>query len=57
MCNYLGFMFFFFQDTLRYLVQDSLALYKQTIHDGCHEVLDVKEDLVWGEDIINSPYK
>ena len=50
-------LFLLLQDTLRYLVQDSLALYRQTVHDGCHEVLNVQEDFVWGEDIIKSPFK
>lgn len=47
----------FIQDTLRYLVQDSLATYKRMIIDACHDVMNVEEDLDWGNDIVNSPYK
>ncbi|XP_008570797.1 PREDICTED: dynein heavy chain 1, axonemal [Galeopterus variegatus] len=45
------------QDTLRFLVQDSLASFSQFISDACCSVLDCTEDMVWGEDLINSPYR
>ncbi|KAF7658906.1 hypothetical protein LDENG_00006200 [Lucifuga dentata] len=45
------------QDTLRYLVQDSLASLVQLLMDACHSVLTCPQDLVWGDDIITSPYK
>ena len=45
------------QDTLRFLVQDSLASFAQFISDACCSVLDCADDMVWGEDFINSPYR
>ncbi|XP_058931925.1 dynein axonemal heavy chain 1 [Kogia breviceps] len=45
------------QDTLRFLVQDSLTSFAQFISDACCSVLDCADDMVWGEDFINSPYR
>ncbi|XP_045153350.1 dynein axonemal heavy chain 1 [Echinops telfairi] len=45
------------QDSLRFLVQDSLASFTQFISDACCSVLDCSEDMVWGDDLINSPYR
>ncbi|XP_032988956.1 dynein axonemal heavy chain 1 isoform X1 [Rhinolophus ferrumequinum] len=45
------------QDTLRFLVQDSLTSFSQFISDACCSVLDCADDMVWGEDLINSPYR
>ncbi|CAK6435519.1 unnamed protein product [Pipistrellus nathusii] len=45
------------QDTLRFLVQDSLSSFSQFISDACCSVLDCTEDMEWGEDFINSPYR
>nr|XP_031542333.1 dynein heavy chain 1, axonemal isoform X7 [Vicugna pacos] len=45
------------QDTLRFLVQDSLASFSQFISDACCSVLDCTDDMVWGEDLIISPYR
>ncbi|XP_053075250.1 dynein axonemal heavy chain 1 isoform X4 [Acinonyx jubatus] len=45
------------QDTLRFLVQDSLASFSQFISDACCSVLGCADDMVWGEDFINSPYR
>lgn len=45
------------QDTLRFLVQDSLASFSQFLSDACCSVLDCTDDMVWGEDLINSPYR
>ncbi|MBZ3886078.1 Dynein heavy chain 1, axonemal [Sciurus carolinensis] len=45
------------QDTLRFLVQDSLTSFSQFISDACCSVLDCTDDMVWGEDLINSPYR
>ncbi|XP_021099660.1 dynein heavy chain 1, axonemal isoform X7 [Heterocephalus glaber] len=45
------------QDTLRFLVQDSLASFTQFISDICGSVRDCPEDMVWGEDLMNSPYR
>ncbi|XP_033612844.1 dynein heavy chain 1, axonemal isoform X2 [Fukomys damarensis] len=43
------------QDTLRFLVQDSLASFTQFISDACGSVLDCPDDMAWGEDLMNSP--
>ncbi|XP_069062696.1 dynein axonemal heavy chain 1 [Pleurodeles waltl] len=45
------------QDSLRFLVQDSLVAFAQFILDGCYSVLDCTEDMTWGGDLVNSPYK
>nr|XP_031326333.1 dynein heavy chain 1, axonemal isoform X8 [Camelus dromedarius] len=45
------------QDTLRFLVQDSLASFSQFVSDACCSVLDCTDDMVWGEDLIISPYR
>lgn len=45
------------QDTLRFLVQDSLSSFSQFIGDACCSVLDCTDDMPWGEDLLNSPYR
>ncbi|XP_061640432.1 dynein axonemal heavy chain 1 isoform X2 [Phyllopteryx taeniolatus] len=45
------------QDTLRNLVEDSLLGLSKLILDACCSVLTCPDDLVWGGDYINSPYK
>ncbi|XP_037386166.1 dynein axonemal heavy chain 1 isoform X5 [Talpa occidentalis] len=45
------------QDTLRFLVQDSLTSFSNFINDACYSVLDCPDDMVWGEDFSNSPYR
>ncbi len=45
------------QDSLRTLVQDSLLSLTQLLLDECHGVLACPQDLVWGSDLISSPYK
>uniref|UniRef100_A0A3Q3E168 Dynein, axonemal, heavy chain 1 n=1 Tax=Labrus bergylta TaxID=56723 RepID=A0A3Q3E168_9LABR len=45
------------QDSLRFLVQDSLASLTQLLLDACHNVLTCPQELVWGNDLITSPYK
>ncbi|XP_036594745.1 dynein heavy chain 1, axonemal [Trichosurus vulpecula] len=45
------------QDSIRFLVQDSLVNFTQFILDACCSVLNCSEDMVWGPDLINSPYK
>ncbi|XP_057625591.1 dynein axonemal heavy chain 1 [Chionomys nivalis] len=45
------------QDTLRFLVQDSLSSFSQFIGDACCSVLDCTDDMPWGEDLVNSPYR
>uniref|UniRef100_A0A8C9ZPR8 Dynein axonemal heavy chain 1 n=1 Tax=Sander lucioperca TaxID=283035 RepID=A0A8C9ZPR8_SANLU len=45
------------QDSLRFLVQDSLVGLTQLILSTCHSVLTCPPDLAWGDDLITSPYK
>ncbi|XP_069004796.1 dynein axonemal heavy chain 1 [Embiotoca jacksoni] len=45
------------QDSLRYLVQDSLISLTQWLLDACHCVLTCPQELVWGINLITSPYK
>ncbi|XP_053154302.1 dynein axonemal heavy chain 1 isoform X2 [Hemicordylus capensis] len=48
---------FMLQDSLRYLVQDSLANFTQLFVDSCYTVLNCPENMDWGDDLVNSPYK
>ncbi|XP_064422227.1 dynein axonemal heavy chain 1 [Latimeria chalumnae] len=48
---------FSLQDSLRYLVQDSLVNFTQLILDACAGVLNCSEDMCWGSDLINSSFK
>ncbi|XP_074517159.1 dynein axonemal heavy chain 1 [Sebastes fasciatus] len=45
------------EDSLRFLVQDSLASLNQLLLNACHSVLTCPHDLAWGNDLITSPYK
>ncbi|TMS18883.1 Dynein heavy chain 1, axonemal [Larimichthys crocea] len=45
------------QDSLRFLVQDSLLALTQLLLDACHSVLLCPQNLVWGNNLITSPYK
>ncbi|CAM4600221.1 unnamed protein product [Caretta caretta] len=45
------------QDSVRFLVQDSLVSFTQLLLDACGSVQDCSEDMEWGGDLINSPYK
>lgn len=45
------------QDSLRFLVLDSLVSLTHLLLDACHSVLTCPQDLVWGSDLIASPYK
>ncbi|XP_026203417.1 dynein heavy chain 1, axonemal [Anabas testudineus] len=45
------------QDSLRYLVQDSLASLASYLLDACDSVLMCSEDLVWENNLMTSPYK
>ncbi|KAM3621699.1 uncharacterized protein V6R79_014713 [Siganus canaliculatus] len=44
------------QDSLRSLVKDSLVGLTQLLLDSCHSLLTCPQDLVWGKDLIVSPY-
>ncbi|NWW95122.1 DYH1 protein, partial [Rhynochetos jubatus] len=48
---------FILQDSLRFLVQNSLLGFTQLLLDACHGILDCSEDMEWGDDLINSPYR
>uniref|UniRef100_A0ABM5FKF8 Dynein axonemal heavy chain 1 isoform X2 n=1 Tax=Pogona vitticeps TaxID=103695 RepID=A0ABM5FKF8_9SAUR len=48
---------FMLQDSVRYLVQDSLVNFTQLFVDACYSVLNCSEDMDWGSDLVNSPYK
>ncbi|XP_019331155.1 dynein axonemal heavy chain 1 [Alligator mississippiensis] len=45
------------QDSVRYLVQKSLVSFTQLLLDASCSVLNCLEDMEWGDDLINSPYK
>lgn len=44
------------QDSLRFLVQDSLASLAKLVLDMCYSVIHCPKDLSWGSDLKNSPY-
>lgn len=49
---------FSMQDSLRFLVQDSLVHYTQMVVDACWQVVDIKEDFQWpDEDLVTSSIK
>ncbi|NXX05401.1 DYH1 protein, partial [Larus smithsonianus] len=48
---------FMLQDSLRYLVQNSLISFTQLLLDACHGILNCSQDMEWGDDLINSPYR
>ncbi|XP_048343305.1 LOW QUALITY PROTEIN: dynein axonemal heavy chain 1 [Sphaerodactylus townsendi] len=48
---------FMLQDSVRYLVQDSLVNFVQLFVDASYSVLNCRENMVWGDDLVNSPYK
>lgn len=44
------------QDSLRFLVENSLARLAKLVLDACHSVIHCPKDLSWGSDLKNSPY-
>ncbi|KAM6256563.1 LOW QUALITY PROTEIN: dynein axonemal heavy chain 1 [Porphyrio hochstetteri] len=48
---------FVLQDSVHYLVQNSLTGFTQLLLDACHGILDCSEDMEWGDDLISSPYR
>lgn len=48
---------FILQDSVRYLVQNSLISFTQLLLDACCDVLNCSENMEWGDDLINSPYR
>lgn len=49
--------FSFLQDSMRYLIQDSLVNFTQMVLDSSHSTLQLPEDFTWGNDLITSTYK
>ena len=47
---------FSMQDSLRFLVQDSLVHYTQMVVDACWQVVDIKENFVWPENDLVTSY-
>jgi dynein heavy chain len=49
---------FSMQDSLRYLVRDSLNAFLQMVLDACCTVMELEEGVfVWGEDVLNSQFR
>ncbi|XP_050390512.1 dynein axonemal heavy chain 1 [Patella vulgata] len=48
---------FIMQDTLRFLVQDSVQSFTQMVIDACHTTLQLQDDFVWGDDVMKSVYR
>ncbi|KAL5013927.1 hypothetical protein ScPMuIL_008197 [Solemya velum] len=48
---------FIMQDSLRFLVQDSLLTFTQMVLDACYSTLSLDEEYVWGNDIISSTFR
>lgn len=48
---------FMMQDTLRYLVNESLMNFTRMLKDACACTFDLKEPFTWKNDIISSPFK
>ncbi|XP_072239156.1 dynein axonemal heavy chain 1 [Leuresthes tenuis] len=57
LCRLMNMVLFNMQDSVRYLVQDSLVSLTECLMETCHSVLTCPQDLVWGKNLINSPYK
>ena len=45
------------QDSLRFLVQDSLVNFTQMIVDGCISTFECEEGMTWDTDVIHSSFK
>uniref|UniRef100_A0A8C3XBZ8 Dynein axonemal heavy chain 1 n=1 Tax=Cyanoderma ruficeps TaxID=181631 RepID=A0A8C3XBZ8_9PASS len=56
LCKLMERIRFMLQDSLRYLVQNSLISFTQFVLDACQSVLNCSKDMEWGDDITNSPY-
>ncbi|XP_072203968.1 dynein axonemal heavy chain 1 [Excalfactoria chinensis] len=48
---------FILQDSVRFLVQNSLISFIRLLLDACHGVLNCSEGMEWEDDLINSPYR
>lgn len=56
-CLFSWMIFFHPQDSMRYLIQDSLVNFTQMVLDASHSTLKLPEDFTWGTDLISSTYK
>ena len=45
------------EDSLRYLVQDSLVSFTQMILDAAHSTLELQDDFEWSGNYINSTFR
>nr|XP_040059002.1 dynein heavy chain 1, axonemal-like isoform X4 [Gasterosteus aculeatus aculeatus] len=45
------------QDSLHFLIQNSLVSLTELLLNACHSVLTCPRDLAWGNNLITSPYK
>ena len=45
------------QDSLRFLVQDSLTSFTQMVVDACISVTNIPDNFEWGTDLLTSNYK
>ena len=57
LCRLLSVVRYRLQDSLRFLVQGSLQGLAQLVLDSCHCVHAAPPELVWGSDLITSPYR
>ena len=59
LCRLLSLVRYRLQDSLRLLVQGSLTRLARLLLDSCHCVraAAAPSDLVWGSDLITSPYR
>ncbi|XP_047438259.1 dynein axonemal heavy chain 1 [Mugil cephalus] len=57
LCKLMAVVRFKLQDSLRYLVQTSLASLTESVLDACQSVMTCPQDMVWGDDLITSSYK
>ncbi|KAK3096562.1 hypothetical protein FSP39_001310 [Pinctada imbricata] len=48
---------FIMQDSMRYLIQDSLVNFTQMVLDASHSTMKLEEDFVWGKDLISSSFR
>ncbi|XP_014666196.1 PREDICTED: dynein heavy chain 1, axonemal-like [Priapulus caudatus] len=56
-CKFMVMVKFCMQDTLRYLVQDSLHGLVQQVLETCSPIWDCQKGMQWSGSVINSPYR
>ena len=44
------------QDSLRFLVQDSLVNFTQMMIDACYSTFNCEDDMDWGSNVMTSMY-